>query len=346
MSTNRESIETPRRSTARRGARRRATGLVWGVAAVSLLTACGDRDGGGTGDSRPAATTPVAAQPAPADTTQPVTGGVLPHGVQTASTLPAVPPTPEETRAAWREGVTLYESGDFEDASSRLQIAATGRPDDSYVQYLFGLALWKAGHLDESEAALERSAEHNDGSARTFINLARVRLDRKNAQAALEAADRALVIEPGSAVALHQRGRALDGLNRGDEARGTLQQARMAEPANGYIANTLGYLLLRQGRTDEAVVQLEAARGSLPEVAYVRNNLGVAYERRGEIDKAVAEFQAAVDAGDPDGKAAESLARLEPIVERLPARRQNPTEPVPSWMTLAGTGTDQEPPNK
>src|SRR5262245_12995402 len=301
-----------------RTSRTHLKGLVSGLLGTALLVACGGRDGDRkVVDNRPAASMPTATQPTSAGTPQ----SGLPDGMQPVTTQPAAPPTAEEARLAWREGVSLYESGDFEAASRRLQVASTGRADDAYTQYLFGLALWKSGHLDESEAALVRSSQINDGSEKTFVNLARVRLEKKDAQGALEAADRALLLLPGSSQALHQRGRALDALNRGDEARDTLQQARMADPENGYIANTLGYLLLRQGRTDEAIVELESARESLPEVAYVRNNLGVAYERRGDIDKAIAEFQAAVQAGDPDGKAGESLARLEPMKERLLARQ-------------------------
>ena len=304
-------------------ARRAASDLVWGLAAVSFLMACGDRRSDrAVVESRPATTMPASPQPSPGDVLPAAspTSPTEPSAPPASSNQPLAPPTAEETRTAWREGVALYESGDFRNAALRLEVAATGRADDPYAQYLLGLAFWKAGHLEESEAALLRSAALDEGSERTFVNLARVRLDRKDPRGALEAADRALSLKPGSAQGLHQRGRALDALNRGDEARDTLQQARLADPANGYIANTLGYLLLRQGRTDEAVVELEAARESLPKVSYVRNNLGVAYERRGEIDKAVAEFQAAVEAGDPGGKAAESLARLEPIRERLLAR--------------------------
>jgi len=347
MSTNHRSIETQLPGAGRPGERRGATGLVWGLAAVALLTACGDRDAGRkVGDSRPAASTPVAAQPSPADVPPDGAGGNLPVEAPAASLQPSMPPTAEETLAAWSEGVALYESGDYEGASARLQIAAAGRSEDAYAHYLHGLALWKSGHLDESEAALQCAAEINDGSARTFVNLARVRLDKKDAQGALEAADRALTLEPGSAQVLHQRGRALDGLNRADEARDTLQQAHLAEPANGYIANTLGYLLLRQGRTDEAVSLLETARDLLPSMAYVRNNLGVAYERRGEVDKAVDEFRAAVDAGDSDGKAAESLARLEPIMERRMARRPDAAAPEPSGVAVADTGDVEEPPDR
>ena len=329
------------------GAWHGARGLVWGLLATALLVACGGRDRDRkVVDSHPAATVPTGAQPSPAEAPQPGTTAALPDGMQPVTTL-AAPPTPEETRLAWREGVSLYESSDFDAASQRLKVASTGRPDDAYTQYLFGLALWKSGHLEESEAALLRSSQLNEGSEKTFVNLARVRLERKDAQGALEAADRALTLKPGSAQALHQRGRALDTLNRGDEARDTLQQARMADPGNGYIANTLGYLLLRQGRTEEAIVELESARESLPEVAYVRNNLGVAYERRGAIDKAIVEFQAAVQAGDPDGRAGESLARLEPIQERLLAGQPHlENGPAPSDVAQSGADSDPEPPNR
>jgi Flp pilus assembly protein TadD len=315
---------------------------------TALLVACGGRDKDRkVVDTRPAASMPTATQPTSAEAPQPGTTTALPDGMQPGTMRDAAPPTPEETSLAWSEGVALYQSGEFETASQRLKVASTGRPDDAYTQYLFGLALWKSGHLDESESALVSSSQLNDTSEKTFVNLARVRLEKKDAQGALEATDRALTLKPGSSQALHQRGRALDALNRGDEARDTLQQARMADPANGYVANTLGYLLLRQGRMDEAIVELESARESLPEVAYVRNNLGVAYERRGDLDKAIAEFQAAVQAGDPDGKAGESLARLEPIQERLLARQPHQEDtPETSDVAQSGTGSDPEPPNR
>jgi Flp pilus assembly protein TadD len=296
-------------------------GLLGGLAASAMLAGCSGGDDHRTvsSDTNNKVSAPTRTESV-ATSTEPVVGP------SPGSEVASAPPTPSEISSAWKEGVSLYDSGDFEAASVRLQIAATGRPTDPYAQYLSGLSLWKAGHLPESEAALLRSAAINDGSLRTFVNLARVRLDRENATGALQAADRALEIKPGDGEALHQRGRALDVLRRGDEALATLQQAREALPANGYIANTLGYLMLRRGRVDEAIPHLEAARTALPGVAFVRNNLGVAYERHGDLDSAVAEFQAAVEAGDPNGKSSQSLARLEPLVERvLAGRTKTPT---------------------
>lgn len=189
---------------------------------------------------------------------------------------------------------------------------------DAGTLYLRGIAQWKSGQYEQAEASLERSAALGPGSARTWVNLARVRMDHNDPQRALEAADASLVADPASADGLHQRGRALAALGRTEEALDTLASARSAAPDNGYIANTLGWLLLVSGRPDEAVAPLEQARQQLPEVAYVRNNLGVAYERTGDRARAVEEYRASIAAGDSGGKAAASLARLEPLLPSLP----------------------------
>lgn len=300
-----------------------AAALVLGLGlAAAPLTGCTDKKPVETSASRTDITPPsVTSTPSTTSQVAEVQG-------------PPAPQTPVETidpKTAWKEGVQSYQSGDFATASSRLRVALDGRQEDPYAHYLFGLALWKAGQLDEAEGELVRSTTLNDQSIKTWINLARVRLDRKEFDSALEAADKAGTIDAQSSDALHQRGRALDGLNRGDEAVATLQQARSLSPDNGYIANTLGYLLLRRGQTEEAVPLLEAARDRLPQIAYVRNNLGVAYERTGDVHKAAEEFRAALQAGDSEGKASASLARIEPLLrDRIASQpvpeEQNPTD--------------------
>ncbi|HEV8199767.1 MAG TPA: tetratricopeptide repeat protein [Candidatus Polarisedimenticolia bacterium] len=301
-----------------------AAALVLGLGlAAAPLTGCTDKK------------TPVETSSSRTENTQPSVTSTPSTESQVAEVQgPPAPVTPAESidpKTAWKEGVQSYQSGDFATASSQLRIAVDSRQDDPYAHYLFGLALWKSGQLDEAEGEMVRSTTLNDQSIKTWINLARVRLDRKEFDSALEAADKAVSIDGRSSDALHQRGRALDGLNRGDEAVVTLQQARSLSPDNGYIANTLGYLLLRRGQTEEAVPLLEAARDRLPQVAYVRNNLGVAYERQGDVHKAAEEFRAALQAGDSEGKASSSLARIEPLLrERIASQplpeEQNPTD--------------------
>jgi Flp pilus assembly protein TadD len=286
----------------------RSRTLFFAVGAVALLAACGDKKT----ETRVSSTTSAAPLPGPPAVTSTIPE--MPPVVPTTTTEPVTPPTPEETKVAWKDGVKKFESRDYENATVSLQIAASGRPDDAGVHYLHGLALFKSGHLEEAEAALVRASSLDGGSIRTWTNLARVRLARGDFKGGLDAADQALSIDSGSADALHQRGRALEESGKSDEALQMFEQARAAAPDNGWIANSLGHLLLVRGRVDESIPHLEVAGERLPTVGFVRNNLGVAYERRGDLTRAAEEYRAAVENGDPDGKAAASLSRLEPIV--------------------------------
>src|SRR5262249_5487058 len=124
------------------------------------------------------------------------------------------------------------------------------------------------------------------------------------------ASESALELDPSSAQAMHQKGRALVALHRNEDAMTVLASAHAQDPKDGYIANTLGWLLIQSGKPGDAVPVLESARESLPNVAYVSNSLGVAYERTGRRDEALVEFRASVEHGDTQGKSAASLARL------------------------------------
>ncbi|HJQ99770.1 MAG TPA: tetratricopeptide repeat protein [Candidatus Polarisedimenticolaceae bacterium] len=225
--------------------------------------------------------------------------------------LPVTVVDPVTAKKAWSEGVAAYESGSFAEAATKLDVAVSGRPGDAYAVYLLGLSRWKTGDLEGAEKALEGSLAIDAMRPKSWINLARVRMDRNDPKGALEAATKALEIDPQSSTALHQEGRALLALNRADEAEVSLLASRGFDPDDGYVANTLGLLLIQRGRFAEAIPHLEGAKAILPNVSYVRNNLGVAYEKTGRIDEARIEYQAALDAGDTK-RALSSLNRLGP----------------------------------
>ena len=183
-------------------------------------------------------------------------------------------------------------------------------PSTASECYMLGLDLKKQGNLVDSERALVRATELDGQRVKSWVNLARVRMDQGNPKGALEAAESAVSLEDTSADAHHLRGRALHSLGRAEDGLAELTRAHELDPENGWIANTLGWALLQGGRSGDALPYLEAAKSKLPEVAFVRNNLGVAYERTGDRDRAIVEYRAAVGAGDSGGRAAASLARL------------------------------------
>lgn len=279
-------------------------GTILGMLAVGALAASCAHDASGDGDratllarhgeALPASLGVSSAPPLPADLPEAALG----------------PVDPAAAAVAWKDGVARFDNGDYAGAVTQLKLAVAGEPDDAYRRYLLGLAQWKSGDLDGADGSLLASVNLDATRLKTWINLARVRNDRDDRTGALEAADKALDLEPTSADALHQKGRALMELGRGPEALEALTTAHQLDPESGYIANSLGLLLIQTGQPAEAIEPLEIAKIRLPHVAYVRNNLGVAYERSGRMDEAKVEYQAAVDAGDMGGKAMKSLVRL------------------------------------
>lgn len=286
--------------------------LVAGILAVSALMVVAGCGGGGLPEEAVRRSEPVEVEAKPANlaaTIPPVAvdDAGAPEGIRILSD--------GDVKNAWRDAVRRVLERDFGGAIPILEVVAEHRVRDAGVPYVLGIALWKTGRLDEAERSLERTVEIDPQHFKGWLNLARVRMDGGHYTEAHEAASLAIGLNEESADALHQSGRALYALDRGDEAVEALEKALALEPSHGYAANTLGWILIREGRFEEAVQVLEIAREALPEAAFVRNNLGVAYERTDRRDDAISEFQAAVKAGDSNGKAAASLSRLgEPLV--------------------------------
>lgn len=197
-----------------------------------------------------------------------------------------------------------------EEADSLAQ-GTKGQPTESQIVE----STTSAAPQPKQEASSPATQPSSDATApQTLDGLvrdARRLMDAGDFPQALSLSEQALALDVGSAKALHVNGRALLALGRADQAIESLALAHEAAPQNGYIANTLGYALIQSGKASEAIVYLEVAKNLIPHIGYVHNNLAVAYERTGRIDEAIEQYRQAVEAGDPEGKAAASLERLQ-----------------------------------
>jgi len=214
-------------------------------------------------------------------------------------------------------GLETYRAREFDKASAYFRAAADERSDRAWTHYMLALALWKDGRYDEAAVEMERSAELDGGSVKTFVNLSRIQNDRGDHEAALQAADAALACDPESAGALFAQGRSLAGLGFHDEAIAALDRAVETEPDHAYAHNLLGLTLLETGEVDSALEAFRIAAEVKPDVAYIRNNLGMALERSGDAAEAVEAYRVAVGLDPDHEKAAANLARLEPTVVEI-----------------------------
>ena len=241
----------------------------------------------------------------------------MPVGPELAPAIEPDPPAFEIDPDAdpWREGNRAFHERDYVRAAAYFGIDAEARPDRAYTHYMLGLALWKSDDLDGALEAMERSAEINDASIRTFINLSRIHNAREEHEGAQSAAERALVIDAENATALYQLARSQYNLGRIDEATATLESCIGFDQAAAEAHNLLGLVRLQSGEDFDALAAFEAAAILKPDVAYIQNNLGLALERSGRFEEAATALRRAVEIDANHQAATVSLARIE---QRLP----------------------------
>jgi len=212
------------------------------------------------------------------------------------------------------EGVASYEAREFERAAAYFTAEIDARPQRAWPYYMLGLSLWKSGELDPAAVAMERSAQLDSTSIKSFVNLSRIENDRGAFELALDAALAARRIDDGDASASFLEGRSLLNLGRTEDAVLALERSIEIDPDNGYVQNMLGLALLGQERAGEALIPLVRAAELRPKVAYIHNNLGMAYELTGDAVAALAAYRRAVDSDTGHENSVINLARLEPTV--------------------------------
>jgi tetratricopeptide (TPR) repeat protein len=202
---------------------------------------------------------------------------------------------------------------EYDKAAAYWAADADQRPERAYSHYMLGLSLWKSGRLDDAESALRRSAELNDSSIRTFINLSRVLNEKDSFEAALEAAESARAIDPQHPQALYVQARSLNNMGRTDDAVVALEQALAFDSEYGHALNLLGLIRIHQGRAESAVESLLLAARHEPGCAFVHANLGRALELSGRPGEAGEAFRAALELDPGQKTAVAGLRRVEPL---------------------------------
>jgi tetratricopeptide (TPR) repeat protein len=254
----------------------------------------------------PASYTPEPPQPA----APPIEPGPVEPALE--DTEPAFRVEPGEDYVA--RGLETYGAREFDKACAYFRAAVDERPGRPWTQYMLGLALWKAGRLDEAAAEMTLAAETDADPGRAWVNLSRIQNDRGEFDAALDAAHAALALHPDDASALFLEGRSLRNLGRHDEALESLARSIELDPDDAYAHNLIGLTRLDLGRPFEAVASFETAAELEPGVAYIRNNLGMALEHDGRRAEAVEAYAKAVEIDSGHVKAIANLARLEPLL--------------------------------
>lgn len=217
-----------------------------------------------------------------------------------------------------KEGIAAYESERYDQAAAYFAAEAEARPGRAWTHYILALSQWKSGRADDAADSMRRSVQIDATRVKALVNLSRIENDRGEFDAALTAADEALVCEPQNAEASFLRARSLYNIGDKETALAALETSLDHDPENGYAHNLVGLIWIERGEGALAADAMEQAARRIPDVTFVQNNLGMALELSGRLDEAAAAYARAVELGPNHERAAMSLARLDGRIPEFP----------------------------
>ncbi|MCH8807962.1 MAG: LLM class flavin-dependent oxidoreductase, partial [Planctomycetes bacterium] len=101
-----------------------------------------------------------------------------------------------------KQGIAAYESKRYDQAQAYFAAEAEARPGRAWTHYILALSQWKSGRTEDAADSMRRSLEIDATQVKALVNLSRIENDRDEFDAALTAADEALVLEPENAEAV------------------------------------------------------------------------------------------------------------------------------------------------
>lgn len=186
---------------------------------------------------------------------------------------------------AWKAlSLALLQQG--KDALHVSEMAAKYLPDDANAHDNLGLALKRAGRLEEAVASFRRAIKFQPRHAGVHINLANTLHQCGNARQALDSYRNALELDPRSAIGFNNMGNALRDLGQLAEAEASFRRAIALAPDFVEAHNNLGRVLKDMKRFVEAEASMQRALTYKPDFAFAHYNLACLYYDQGHLDDA------------------------------------------------------------
>lgn len=199
--------------------------------------------------------------------------------------------------------------GDIAGVERALRRAVAMEPQRIPPRLALGELLTETGRHAEAEALLREALAASGRHPRAVVALARLLLARNRADEALALCAAHVDARP-SAELLNEYGRALQALQRMDEALAAFRRATELEPANGVLEHNLAAALEAAGRHAEAAAAERRARAKGVDAPQAWFVLGCAELGTGRYDEAEAALREAVRRAPAYVDAQRELAQL------------------------------------
>ncbi len=204
-------------------------------------------------------------------------------------------------------GALLLQNGHAQEAVSPLEDALHGAPDSAPV---LARALLSTGRLSEASAVLHQALERDGSSVETNLMLGIAEADLHGASAAQPYIEKALRLDPRSALGYDLLGNLYLRAGNYAEAAKNYQTATQLASENDLYAYGAALALERLDKTEEAIPYAQTAVRLRPERAINCYLLGKLYEKTGRDRDAIRELKECVHLNPQADAAYYLLARI------------------------------------
>ena len=218
--------------------------------------------------------------------------------------------------ASFAEGEAAFKARNYKEATAIFEAYVERKPGNGWGYYMLGLSAWKGGDFPKAEKAFEQALSIDPDHVKSLINSARLFIDQKRQDDAVDRLARAAQIDPESAEVQRLLARTYRDQGKTEEAIAAYRRVIDLNDSDAWSLNHLATLLVETARADEAVPLLKQAIDARMNVAEFHNNLGLALEATGNVPAAAEAFKDALLVDPRYELAKQNLARVEPVVAK------------------------------
>jgi Tfp pilus assembly protein PilF len=185
----------------------------------------------------------------------------------------ALAQTPDHPLAHAYLALSRSDQGKLKEALEAARAAVGIAPDVAFFRYVYAVVLHRSERDTEARGEVEEAIRLDPDDERHFALLASIHLARRDWQAALEAAERGLSLNPEDVTCANLRSMALVRLGRKAEAMQTVDFALGREPDNALSHANQGWNRLHRNEPRQAQDHFREALRLDPELEYARQGM-------------------------------------------------------------------------
>ncbi|HEX8087626.1 MAG TPA: tetratricopeptide repeat protein [Blastocatellia bacterium] len=203
----------------------------------------------------------------------------------------AGPQKPESAERYFKDGVSYYESGQYQQAIEAYRHAVGLNPEYADASYNLGMAYSSLGQYKEAIEAYKRAIRINPDYDAAYYNLGHAYSNLKQYDKSVRAFRQAIRKKPDSVEAYYGLGNAYLNSGEGEKAVHTFEEAIRLKPDNPYAYFNLGLLYFPAGPHAEAIDAFTQAIQRDPRYAEAYYNRAYAYLYMGRGDSAASDAE-------------------------------------------------------